>query len=85
MFAELVADKVIKKTKNQDTDPVYSDDDELNTPQAAKVIKKSASTLRNWREQGRQHIPYYIHKDTLEVFYKYRDLRLYLERVNRAK
>ena len=76
-LAELLALKL------NGTEPIYNDYDELNTPAAAKVIGKSVSTLRNWQKQHK-YLPFSINRDTLEVTYKYRDLKLYNERKNRV-
>jgi hypothetical protein len=63
--------------------PIYQDDDELNTPAAAKVIGRSVSCLRNW-QKTHKYLPFSVNKETLEITYKYRDLRLYNERKNRV-
>jgi hypothetical protein len=75
-----LAELIVRKLNG--TDPVYEDDDELNTPAAAKVIGRSVSCLRNWQKMHK-FLPFSINPETLEVTYKYRDLRLYNERKNR--
>jgi hypothetical protein len=77
---EKLADILARKLNG--IEPVYNDDDELNTPAAAKVIGRSVSCLRNWQKMHR-YLPFSVNKETLEVTYKYRDLRLYNERKNR--
>jgi hypothetical protein len=82
IFAEIVADKIMAKQEALRDKPRYRDDDSLNTPSAAKYLGKSISTLRNWQKL-KKHIVYYINKDTLEVYYKFIDLRIFKERANR--
>jgi hypothetical protein len=77
---EKLADILARKLNG--TDPVYEDNDELKTSTAAKVIGKSVSCLRNWQKMHK-YLPFYINKETLEITYKYRDLRLYNEHKNR--
>jgi hypothetical protein len=83
VFAELLAEKVAARIEGRKSVISYRDDDTLNTPDAAKYLGKSPGTLRNWRAL-KKHLPFYINKDTLDVTYKFSDLKAYKERKNRV-
>lgn len=74
-----LADAIAKRISGEE--PVYDEDDELNTPQAAKVLGKAPSTLRGWREQGIK-LTYHLNPDG-EVCYKYKDLVAYKDQMKR--
>jgi hypothetical protein len=82
IFAEMIADKIIAKQEALKDKPRYGDEDLLNTPAAAEYLGRSVSTLRNWQKL-RKHIPFLINKETLEVSYKFIDLRIFRDRTNR--
>jgi predicted RNA-binding protein Jag len=84
IFAELIAEKMLMKVdiSSRKDKPRYKDADELNTPSAARYLGKSPGTLRNWQKLHK-YLPYQINKETLEVTYKFSDLRNYKERQNK--
>jgi hypothetical protein len=82
VFAEIVADKIAAKITENKKEKPYRDDDMLLTPAAAKYIGKSIGTLRNWQKM-KKHLPFHINKDTLEITYRFSDLKAYKERFNR--
>jgi hypothetical protein len=82
IFATMIADKIIAKQAELSNKPRYKDDDLLNTPAAAEYLGRSVSTLRNWQKL-RKHIPFLINQETLEISYKFIDLRVFREGANR--
>jgi predicted RNA-binding protein Jag len=84
IFAELIAEKMLTKVdiSSRKDKPRYKAADELNTPSAAKYLGKSPGTLRNWQKLHK-YLPFQISKETLEVTYKFSDLRNYKERKNK--
>jgi hypothetical protein len=81
-FAEIVADKLAAKLKEEKGAKKYKDDDMLLTPAAAEYLGKSPATLRNWRQMNKK-LPFYINKETLEATYRFSDLKAFKDRMNR--